>query len=81
MEEDNKKIYINMSKTSIDNYIYNYIYKKAFLTIIMVLERLDNNEKVEFIDYYSKILYDSKLFGGMSHLDDRRFDCKSAVEM
>ena len=54
--KDNKKIYIRMSKMSIDNYIYNYSYKKAFLTLIMVLERLDNNEKVEFIDYYSKKL-------------------------
>jgi hypothetical protein len=80
-QSENKKIYIQMTKTNIDTFICNNEYKKAFALLIMVLERLDNDEKVEFIDYYSKKLYDSKLFGGMSHLHDRRFDCKSAVEM
>jgi hypothetical protein len=40
----------------------------------MVLERLNNNEKVEFIDYYSKKLNDLFGCGGNSHLDDKRYD-------
>ena len=55
-EEDNKKEYIRLSKASIDNYIYNRDYRKAFNHIIFVLERLDAQEKVELIDYYSKKL-------------------------
>lgn len=62
-QEDNNNIYIQMSKTNIDNYIYNFEYRKAFSLLIMVLERLDNNEKVEFIDYYSKKLCDLNLNG------------------
>ena len=61
-----------MSKTNIDKAIYNMDYKKAFMHLIMVLERLDNDEKVEFIDYYSKNLYES--FGRIYTLEDRRFD-------
>ena len=53
-EEDNNKIYTKISKTNIDNYISNNNYKNSFLLLIMVLERLDNDEKIEFIDYYSK---------------------------
>ena len=45
--EDNVKIYISMSKQNND-------YKKAFGLLILVLERLDENEKNEFINYYSK---------------------------
>ena len=29
-------------------------FRRAFGLLIAVLERLDNNEKIEFIDYYSK---------------------------
>jgi len=73
-QEDNTKIYIQMSKTNIDKSIYNYDFQKAFALLIMVLERLDNNEKVEFIDYYSKKLNEIFGCGGNSHLEDRRFD-------
>ena len=55
LEENNKK-YIHLSKTNIDDAIDKNDYKKAFFFLIMVLERLDNNVKVEFIDYYSKKL-------------------------
>ena len=54
LEEDNRKIYIQISKTNIDKSIRKNNYRKAFSLLIMVLERLDNNEKVEFISYYSK---------------------------
>jgi len=73
-QEDNTKIYIQMSKTNIDKFIYNYEYLKAFALLIMVLERLNNDEKIEFINYYSKKLNDLFGNGGISHLDDRRFD-------
>jgi len=52
--EDNVKIYISMSKQNINNYIINNDYKKAFGLLILVIERLDENEKNEFINYYSK---------------------------
>ena len=71
-KEENNKIYIQMSKTNIDNSIRKNEYKKAFSLLIMVLERLDNDEKVEVIDYYIKKLYDSN--GNISHLDVRRSD-------
>jgi hypothetical protein len=45
-----------MSKTNIDNLIRKNEYRKAFVLLILVLERLNDNEKVEFIDYYSKNL-------------------------
>ena len=48
--------YIKMSKTNIDKYISNNEYKKAFALTILVLERINADEKVEFIDYYSKQL-------------------------
>lgn len=48
--------YIQMSKTNIDNYIRNNEYKKAFALTILVLERINADEKVEFVDYYSKQL-------------------------
>jgi hypothetical protein len=55
-QEDNN-IYIKMSKSTIDTYIRNNDYRKAFSLLIMVLERLDNDEKRKFIDYYSRKLY------------------------
>jgi len=74
-QEENTKIYIQMSKKSIDNFIRNNDYKKAFNLLIIVLERLDNDEKIECIDYYSKQIFD--LVGcGISHLEDKRFAYK-----
>jgi hypothetical protein len=57
-QEEKNKIYIKMSKTNINNCISDNNYKNAFTLLILVLERLDNNEKIEFIDYYSKNLYE-----------------------
>ena len=53
-KEENAKIYILKSKQSIDTYINRNEFRKAFGLLILVLERLDENEKNEFIDYYSK---------------------------
>ena len=39
-QEENNKIYISNSRINIDNYIINNEYKKAFLLLILVLERL-----------------------------------------
>ena len=69
ISEDNRNTYILKSKQGIDSYIYRNDYKKAFLRLILVLERLDNNEKVDFIDYYSKKF--NSLFLGVSYLDNR----------
>ena len=54
--EDEK--YISGSKQNINNYIYQGDYKRAFWLLILVLERLNDSEKREFIDNYSKNLLD-----------------------
>lgn len=75
-QEENNKIYISNSRINIDNYIINNDYKKAFFLLILVLERLDNDEKVKFIDYYSKKL--NNLHNSVSHLDIERLNCKKS---
>ena len=56
METEKKQddLYIIGSKKNIDSFMRNNEFRKAFGLLIAVLERLDNNEKIEFIDYYSK---------------------------
>ena len=51
--EDVEK-YISGSKVNIDDYIRKNEYRKAFGLFILVLERLDGEEKAQVIDYYSK---------------------------
>ena len=51
--EDTEK-YISGSKVNIDNYIRKNQYRKAFGLLILFLERLDDEEKTQVIDYYSK---------------------------
>ena len=51
--EDVEK-YISGSKVNIDNYIRKNEYRKAFGLLILFLERLDGEEKMQVIDYYSK---------------------------
>ena len=46
--------YISGSKININNFISKNEYKKAFGLLILFLERLDDKEKSEVIDYYSK---------------------------
>ena len=53
-QEENDEIYILGSRRNIDSFINKKEYRKAFGLLIMVLERLDVNQKNEFIDYYSK---------------------------
>ena len=61
-KEENDKIYILGSKKNIDSFIQNCEYRKAFGLLIMVLERLDDNQKNEFIDYYSKNMASMGIF-------------------
>lgn len=70
-QEDNNQIYIQMSKKNIDDFILKNDFKKAFSLLILVLERLDDNEKCLFIDYYSEKLND--IIISVPHLDNRRF--------
>jgi hypothetical protein len=51
--EDTEK-YISDTKVNIDNYIRKNEYRKAFGLLILFLERLDDEEKTQVIDYYSK---------------------------
>jgi hypothetical protein len=55
MEENisTSQVYISMSKKNIDSFMRNNEYRKAFGLLIAVLKRLDENEKNEFINYYS----------------------------
>lgn len=67
--ENNNQLYIQNSRSNIDNFIYKKEFQKAFALLILVLERLNDTEKVEFIDYYSKNL--TCLIMGVSHLEMR----------
>ena len=61
-KEENDKIYILGSRENIDSYINKNEYRKAFGLLILVLERLDENQKSEFIDYYSKNMEKQGIF-------------------
>lgn len=55
---ENVEKYISGSKLNIDNFIRKNEYRKAFGLLILFLERLDDKEKVEVIEYYSKNMMD-----------------------
>ena len=46
--------YISGSKLNIDKFIRQNEYRKAFGLLILFLERVDDKEKADVIDYYSK---------------------------
>ena len=46
--------YLFQSKKNIDEYIKKNEYRKAFFMLVLVLEMLNDEEKKELIDYYSK---------------------------
>jgi hypothetical protein len=56
--------YILGSKQNINFFINKNEYQSAFGLLILVLERLTNNQKEEFIDYYSKNLKIMGIFPG-----------------
>ena len=54
--------YISGSKRNIDNFIRKNEFRKAFGLLILFLERLDDKEKAEVIDYYFKNMIDLGIF-------------------
>lgn len=54
MEKNQEDQYIIDSKKNIDSFMRKNEFRRAFGLLIAVLERLNNDEKIEFIDYYSK---------------------------
>lgn len=54
MENNQSEQYIIESKKNINSFMHKNEFRRAFGLLISVLERLDNDEKIEFIDYYSK---------------------------
>ena len=64
-KEENDKKYILGSRQNIDSFINKNEYRKAFGLLIMVLERLDDNQKIEFIDYYSKNMQKMGVFNSI----------------
>ena len=68
-EEIDQELYIELSRKKINNYLYTHNYRSAFLAFVLVLERLDSNQKNKFINYYSDNLLTFMSFS--SHLDDR----------
>ena len=58
IQEDDNRAYILKSKTNIDELISKNDYKKAFFLLVLVLERLDDDDKAELIDYYSRKMND-----------------------
>jgi hypothetical protein len=54
--ESKDEEYISASKKNIDNFIHERDYRKAFALLILVLEKLNDKQKVELVDYYSKNL-------------------------
>jgi hypothetical protein len=63
--KENIEEYIFLSKQNINELIKKNDYKNAFCLLILVLERIDNADKIEFINYYSKNLI--ILTMGVSH--------------
>lgn len=70
--QEDRLEYIKLSKRNIDTLVYMKDYRRSIMLLILVLERLDENEKKEFIDYYVDKIYNSKLFadGGGYSLDE-----------
>jgi hypothetical protein len=53
-KDSNNNQFIQTAKISIDECLNKKDFKYAFLLLIYTLEKLDDNEKVEFINYYNK---------------------------
>jgi len=53
-KESETLIYISSSKLNIDNFLRNNEYKKAFALLIVLLERLVDEDKTKVVNYYSK---------------------------
>lgn len=53
---ENNNCFINSSRKNIDDYIDKQEFRKAFGLLITVLERLEEKNRAQLIDYYSKSL-------------------------
>ena len=53
-EDEDKMMYIYFSKKRIDEYLRENDYRMAFNYLIFVLEKLENEERKELIEYYRK---------------------------
>lgn len=63
MEKENETLnqkYIRKSKEKIDKYIFDLNYKSAFQNFILVLQKINETEKKQFIEYYEHKLGMSK---------------------
>ena len=49
--------YLVCSKQRIDEFIYRDNYKRAFGMLILVLERLNDNQKTELLYYYKNKVF------------------------
>jgi DNA-directed RNA polymerase len=65
--QNQDELYILKSKQNIDFCIYNNDYKRAFGLLVMVLERLDEDQKKDIIEYYSIYLQHMGLYTGIRY--------------
>ena len=56
-EEEDTMMYIYFSKNRIDELILKNDYESAFHYLIIVLRRLDNNDRNNFIEYYNNKIF------------------------
>jgi hypothetical protein len=56
--QEDTAAYIALSKKTIDKDIDNFRFARVFVTFVMVIERLNEPERTEFIRYYSEKLND-----------------------
>jgi len=56
MEERGRNNYIAITIKNIDTHIKQQDYKKAFTLFLLSMEKLDQKERQELIDYYTLIL-------------------------
>ena len=56
-KEKDENEYLVCSKQRIDEFIYRDNYKRAFGMLILVLERLNDNQKTELLYYYKNKVF------------------------
>jgi len=65
-KENNDKIYISSSIENINRFISRNEYRQAFGLLILFLERIEDNDKKDVIQYYSIHMKDFGIFSGTS---------------
>jgi len=63
--QDNKVIekYVSYSKKNINEYIEKNDYKSAFQILVMVLNRVDEEQKSAIIKYYDDFMFEKYIDG------------------